>query len=50
MIYGIFRYLYLIYDRTDDRSMSAIVAEDSGMIAGGLSFVVIAFLLLYVFK
>ncbi len=50
VLYCIFRYLYLIYDRSDDRSTSAIVAEDKGMIAGGLSFVVIAFLLLYVFK
>jgi 4-hydroxybenzoate polyprenyltransferase len=49
-IYCIFRYLYLIYDRADDRSTSAIVAEDKGMIAGAASFAVIAFLLLYVFK
>ena len=49
-IYCIFRYLYLIYDRSDDRSTAAIVAEDKGMIAGGVSFVLIAFLLLYVFK
>jgi 4-hydroxybenzoate polyprenyltransferase len=50
MVYGIFRYLYLIYDRADDRSTAAIVAEDKGMILGGASFVVVAFLLLYVFK
>ncbi len=49
-IYCIFRYLYLIYDRSDDRSTAAIVAEDKGMIAGGVSFVLVAFLLLYVFK
>jgi 4-hydroxybenzoate polyprenyltransferase len=49
-IYCIFRYLYLIYDRADDRSTSAIVAEDKGMIAGAASFAIIAFLLLYVFK
>ena len=34
VLYCIFRYLYLIYDRSDDRSTSAIVAEDKGMIAG----------------
>ena len=28
VVYGIFRYLYLIYDRSDDRSMAAIVADD----------------------
>ena len=50
VVYGIFRYLYLIYDRSDDRSTSAIVAEDKGMIAAGASFAVIAFLLLYVFN
>jgi 4-hydroxybenzoate polyprenyltransferase len=50
VVYMIFRYLYLIYDRADDRSISSIVAEDKGMLAGGASFVLIAFLLLYVFK
>jgi 4-hydroxybenzoate polyprenyltransferase len=50
MLYCIFRYLYLIYDRADDRSTAAIVAEDKGMILGGASFVLVAFLLLYVFK
>ncbi len=50
VLYGIFRYLYLIYDRSDDRSIAAMVANDKGMIAAGASFVIIAFLLLYVFK
>ncbi len=50
VVYGIFRYLYLIYDRSDERSTAAIVAEDKGMIAAGASFAIIAFLLLYVFK
>jgi 4-hydroxybenzoate polyprenyltransferase len=50
VVYMIFRYLYLIYDRSDDRSTAAIVSEDKGMIAAGASFVLIAFLLLYVFN
>jgi 4-hydroxybenzoate polyprenyltransferase len=50
VIYGIFRYLYLIYDRSDDRSTAAIVAEDKGMIAAGAVFAITAFLLLYVFN
>jgi 4-hydroxybenzoate polyprenyltransferase len=50
VIYGIFRYLYLIYDRSDDRSTSAMVAEDKGMIAAGAAWAGIAFLLLYVFN
>jgi 4-hydroxybenzoate polyprenyltransferase len=50
VIYGIFRYLYLIYDRSDDRSTAAIVAEDKGIIAAGAVFAITAFLLLYVFN
>ncbi len=49
VIYGIFRYLYLIYDRSDDRSTAAIVAEDRGVIIAGAVFAVTAFLILYVF-
>lgn len=49
-VYCIFRYLYLIYDRADDRSTAAIVAEDKPLIAGALSFAAVAFLLLYVFN
>ncbi len=50
MVYGIFRYLYLIYDRSDDRSIAAMVSKDKGMIAAGAAFVTVAFLLLYVFN
>jgi 4-hydroxybenzoate polyprenyltransferase len=50
VVYGIFRYLYLIYDRSDDRSMAQIVAGDRGIQAAGAAYAVIAFLLLYVFK
>jgi 4-hydroxybenzoate polyprenyltransferase len=50
VIYGIFRYLYLIYDRSDDRSMAQIVAGDRGIQAAGVSYAAIAFLLLYVFN
>jgi 4-hydroxybenzoate polyprenyltransferase len=50
VVYGIFRYLYLIYDRSDDRSMAQIVASDPGIQAAGACFALIAFLLLYVFK
>ncbi len=50
VVYGIFRYLYLIYDRSDDRSTAAIVAEDTGMIAAGAVFALTAFLLLYAFN
>jgi 4-hydroxybenzoate polyprenyltransferase len=50
MVYGIFRYLYLIYDRADDRSIAAMVSKDKGMIAAGVSFVIVAFAVLYIFK
>lgn len=50
VVYGIFRYLYLIYDRSDDRSMAQIVVGDRGIQAAGASYAIIAFLLLYVFK
>jgi 4-hydroxybenzoate polyprenyltransferase len=50
VVYGIFRYLYLIYDRNDDRSMSGIIAGDRGIQAAGAAFAIIAFLLLYVFN
>jgi 4-hydroxybenzoate polyprenyltransferase len=50
VVYGLFRYLYLIYDRSDDRSTASIVSEDKGIIAAGATFAVTAFLLLYVFN
>ncbi len=50
VVYVIFRYLYLVYDRADDRSIAAMVSQDKGMIAAGASFALIAFLLLYVFN
>ncbi|HEX6228611.1 MAG TPA: decaprenyl-phosphate phosphoribosyltransferase [Solirubrobacterales bacterium] len=49
VVYCIFRYLYLIYDRADDRSTAAIVVGDRPLQAGVLAFALIAFLLLYVF-
>jgi hypothetical protein len=48
VVYAIFRYLYLIYDRNDTRSTAAILTEDPGMIFAGVSWVGIALLMLYV--
>jgi 4-hydroxybenzoate polyprenyltransferase len=50
VIYGIFRYLYLIYDRRDTRSTAEILTRDPGMLAAGAVWVVTALLLLYVFR
>ena len=50
VLYGIFRYLYLIYDRRDTRSTAAILAGDPGMIFAGVTWVGTALLMLYVFN
>ena len=39
VLYGIFRYLYLIYDRKDTRSTAAILTEDPGMVFAGVTWV-----------
>ena len=49
VLYGIFRYLYLIYDRNDTRSTAAILTEDPGMVFAGISWVGAALAVLYVF-
>jgi hypothetical protein len=49
VLYGIFRYLYLIYDRRDTRSTAAILTEDPGLIFAGITWVGAALAVLYVF-
>jgi 4-hydroxybenzoate polyprenyltransferase len=48
VLYGIFRYLYLIYDRRDTRSTAAILTEDPGMLFAGVSWIGVALVMLYV--
>jgi 4-hydroxybenzoate polyprenyltransferase len=48
VLYGVFRYLYLIYDRNDTRSTAAILTEDPGMVFAGISWIGTALLMLYV--
>jgi 4-hydroxybenzoate polyprenyltransferase len=48
MLYGIFRYLYLIYDRRDTRSTAEILTRDPGMIAAAVAWIGTALVLLYV--
>lgn len=48
VLYGVFRYLYLIYDRRDTRSTAAILLEDPGMMFAGASYLASAFVVLYV--
>src|SRR4051794_15767228 len=47
VLYGIFRYLYLIYDRRDTRSTAAILTEDPGMVFAGVSWIGVALIMLY---
>jgi UbiA prenyltransferase family len=49
VLYGIFRYLYLIYDRRDTRSTAAILTEDPGMVFAGITWIGSAVAVLYVF-
>jgi 4-hydroxybenzoate polyprenyltransferase len=49
VLYGVFRYLYLIYDRRDTRSTAAILVEDPGMVFAGVTFVASAIAVLYAF-
>jgi 4-hydroxybenzoate polyprenyltransferase len=50
VLYGIFRYLYLIYDRRDTRSTAAILSRDPGMIFAGVAWVATAVAMLYLFN
>jgi len=50
VVYGIFRYLYLIYDRKDTRSTDAIILEDYGMIGAGVTWVASAVILLAIYQ
>jgi 4-hydroxybenzoate polyprenyltransferase len=50
VVYCIFRYLYLIYDRADDRSIAAMVSKDKGILLGVAAFALTAFAVLYVFN
>ncbi|HET8976263.1 MAG TPA: decaprenyl-phosphate phosphoribosyltransferase [Solirubrobacterales bacterium] len=50
VIYGIFRYLYLVYDRKDTRSTDAILLEDKGMIGAAVFWVATAVVLIAVYN
>ena len=47
VLYGVFRYLYLIYDRKETRSTASILAHDPGIIFAGVSWIAIAVIMLY---
>jgi 4-hydroxybenzoate polyprenyltransferase len=50
VVYGIFRYLYLIYDRKDKRSTSSILTGDYGMIGAAVVWVASAVILLALYQ
>ena len=47
VVYGIFRYLYLIYHQRDQRSMSTVLVTDPGIVGAGIVWIVLAAALLY---
>jgi 4-hydroxybenzoate polyprenyltransferase len=49
VVYGIFRYLYLIYDRKDTRSTDAILLDDYGMIGAAVTWVASVVVLMAIF-
>ncbi len=42
VVYGVFRYLYLIFHRRDHRSTATLLASDPGIIAAGVVWIVLA--------
>lgn len=50
VVYGIFRYLYLIYDRKDTRSTAEILTSDYGMIGAALVWVASAAILIGIYQ
>jgi 4-hydroxybenzoate polyprenyltransferase len=47
VLYGVFRYLYLIYHCNDVRSTATLVRRDPGILGAGVTWVVLAVVLLY---
>jgi hypothetical protein len=46
VLYGVMRYLYLIYERRDDRPIAVIAASDPGIIGAVLTWCAIVTVLL----
>jgi 4-hydroxybenzoate polyprenyltransferase len=47
VLYGVFRYLYLIYHCNDSRSTATLLRRDPGIVGAGITWVVLAVALLY---
>lgn len=47
VVYGVFRYLYLIYHREDHRSTARLVTSDQGIIGAAVAWAVAAALVVY---
>lgn len=47
VVYGIFRYLWLVYHCNDDRSTATLIRKDAGIVAAGVVWVALAVILLY---
>lgn len=47
VVYGIFRYLWLVYHCNDDRSTATLIRKDPGIVTAGVVWVGLAVVLLY---
>src|SRR5207302_889629 len=47
VVYGVLRYLYLIYHQRDARSTASLLASDPGIIGAGIVWIAVAALLVY---
>lgn len=47
VLYGVFRYLWLVYHRRDQRDTATLIRSDPGLIAAGAAWLALAVVLLY---
>jgi hypothetical protein len=48
VLYGLFRYLYLIYSRNEQRDIAALVTSDRGLIGALIAYAGMVLALLYI--
>jgi 4-hydroxybenzoate polyprenyltransferase len=47
VLYGVFRYLWLVYHRRDQRDTATLIRSDPGLVAAGATWLALAVVLLY---
>lgn len=50
VLYGVFRYLWLVYHRRDQRDTATLIRSDPGLVAAGATWLVLAVVLLYLWR